>query len=93
MLENTNYFDQLFVFSTTDRIKTFKLTKCQSHIMDWKTLSPLSPGQIKLLQGKKLRYFLQHKIPFSQYYNKLLDKLGMETELKEKRIIDNRTKT
>ena len=42
--------------------------------MDWKTLSHLSPGQIKLLQEKKLRHFLQHKIPFSPHYNKLFKK-------------------
>ena len=42
--------------------------------MDWKTLSYLSTRKIKSLQNKKLKYFIQHKIPFSPYYNKLFNK-------------------
>jgi len=42
--------------------------------MDWKTLSYLSTRKIKNLQNKKLRYFIQYKIPFSPYYNKLFKK-------------------
>jgi len=41
---------------------------------NWKTLSHSSIKKIKLLQGKKLKYFIQHKIPFSPYYNKLFKK-------------------
>ncbi|MCH8066958.1 MAG: phenylacetate--CoA ligase family protein [Nanoarchaeota archaeon] len=39
--------------------------------MNWKTLSHLSTRKIKNIQNKKLRYFIQHKVPFSPYYNDL----------------------
>ena len=42
--------------------------------MNWKILSHLSKNQIENLQNRKLRYFMQHKIPFSPYYNKLFKK-------------------
>src|SRR3989338_1175100 len=42
--------------------------------MDWKTLSHLSKNQKENLQNNKLRYFMQHKIPFSPYYSKLFKK-------------------
>ncbi len=42
--------------------------------MDWKILSHLSKNQIENLQNNKLRYFMQHKIPFSPYYSKLFKK-------------------
>lgn len=39
--------------------------------MNWKKLSHLSIKKIEGLQNKKLRYFLQCKVPFSPYYKKL----------------------
>jgi len=42
--------------------------------MHWKTLSHLNIKRIKNIQNKQLRYFIQHKIPFSPYYNKLFKK-------------------
>ena len=42
--------------------------------MDWKKLSHLSRNRIRSLQDRKLRYFMQHIIPFSPYYNKLFKK-------------------
>jgi phenylacetate-coenzyme A ligase PaaK-like adenylate-forming protein len=42
--------------------------------MNWKTLSHSSTQKIEGIQNKKLRYFIQHKIPFSPYYNKLFKK-------------------
>ena len=42
--------------------------------MHWKTLSHLSRREIENLQNNKLRYFMQHKIPFSPYYSKLFKK-------------------
>jgi len=61
-------------------------------MLKWKTLSHLSKRKLEKIQNKQLRYFIQHKIPLSPYYNKLLEKLGMETELKEKRIVDKMAK-
>ena len=43
-------------------------------MLNWKILSHLNSKKIKLLQEKKIRYFIQHKIPFSPYYNKLFKK-------------------
>ena len=42
--------------------------------MNWKTLSHSSPKKLENIQNRKLRYFIQHKIPFSPYYNKLFKK-------------------
>lgn len=39
--------------------------------MHWKKLSRLNPRKIEKLQNKKLKYFIQHKIPFSPYYNNI----------------------
>jgi len=41
---------------------------------NWNTLSHLSTEKIKNIQNKRLRYFIQHKIPFSPYYAKLFKK-------------------
>lgn len=41
---------------------------------NWKKLSGLSLKKIEKLQNKRLRYLLQHKIPFSVFYNKLFKK-------------------
>tara|TARA_Y100000310_G_scaffold38326_1_gene35926 strand:- start:31 stop:1455 length:1425 start_codon:yes stop_codon:yes gene_type:complete len=41
---------------------------------NWKTLSHSNIEKIKSIQNRKLRYFIQHKIPFSPYYYKLLKK-------------------
>jgi len=42
--------------------------------MDWKKLSHLSPKKLENIQNKQLSYFIQHKVPFSPYYNKLFRK-------------------
>ena len=42
--------------------------------MNWKALSHLSIKKIESLQDKYLKYFVQHKVPFSPYYNKLFKK-------------------
>jgi len=43
-------------------------------MLNWKTLSHLSIRKIENIQNKRLRYFMQHKIPFSPYYSKLFKK-------------------
>jgi len=43
-------------------------------MISWKTLSHLSIKKIENIQNKKLRYFIQHKIPFSPYYSRLFKK-------------------
>lgn len=40
----------------------------------WKKLSYSNKKAIERIQNKKLRYFLQHKIPFCPYYNKAFKK-------------------
>ncbi len=40
-------------------------------LMNWKTLSHLPIKKIRKIQDKRLKYFIQHKIPFSQYYSRL----------------------
>jgi len=42
--------------------------------MNWKTLSHLNIKQIENIQNRKLRYFIQHKLPFSPHYTKLFKK-------------------
>ena len=43
-------------------------------MINWKAISCLSTKKIEKLQNKKLRNFLQHKIPFSPYYIRLFKK-------------------
>lgn len=55
-------------------METFKLNESRKYGMNWKILSHLRIDKIKKLQDRKLRYFIQHKIPFSPYYDKLFKK-------------------
>lgn len=44
----------------------------------WSTVSHLSSEEIRELQNKKVRWFFQHKLPYSPYYREQFAKLGMK---------------
>ncbi len=45
--------------------------------LDWQTVSHLTRAQQQDLQNKKVRWFFQHKLPYSPYYRGLFEKLKL----------------
>lgn len=45
---------------------------------NWKKLSHLPAAELKALQNKKLKHFVQHYLPYSPYYRGLFERTGLK---------------